>query len=87
MRPDSPNWIAAKGTETRDSVRCDALKVEDAARGPQTAESQDSPRKSGKPRQKNGGSAWESNPPATRVTCGPAVLKTVATTRCASTSA
>jgi hypothetical protein len=34
----------------------------------------------------NGGSAWESNPPAARFTHGPTILKTVATTRCASTS-
>ena len=35
---------------------------------------------------KNGGSAWESNPPIARLTYDPTVLKTEATTRCASTS-
>ena len=37
-------------------------------------------------REKNGGSAWESNPPTARFTYGSTVLKTAATTRCASTS-
>ncbi len=35
---------------------------------------------------KNGGSAWESNPPVARLARDTAILKTVATTRCAGTS-
>jgi integrase/recombinase XerD len=38
-------------------------------------------------RKKNGGSAWESNPPRAGLTDPPAVLKTEATTRCTGTSA
>src|SRR5215510_8175668 len=40
----------------------------------------------GKMPRENGGSAWESNPPNAGLTGVPAVLKTVATTRCAGTS-
>jgi integrase len=48
----------------------------------ETGEAETTPENAGK----NGGSAWESNPPAARFTRDTAILKTVATTRCAGTS-
>ena len=80
-------YLARKGTETRDSVRRHAVNAEKPADRAEIGEAQESSGNSDETGEKNGGSAWESNPPATRVTRRPTVLKTAATTRCTSTSA
>ena len=79
--------LARKGTEPSNSVRQDAVSEETNAEGAPNQESAPSSGKSDETSEKNGGSAWESNPPAVRPAHGTTVLKTAATTRCARTSA
>jgi len=77
-----------RAQHTHAQVRTDKQKGDDARR--KALASNEVGRSDAKPcentQEKNGGSAWESNPPEPRLSQLPTVLKTGATTRCASTS-
>ena len=68
--------LARTGSESRDPVRRGAAEGVVSAGGPGDEENQKSARTSGKTAEKNGGSAWESNPPTACFAYGPTVLKT-----------
>jgi len=76
--------VARNGAECNSSVQLCAVSGDRAVGN---AERKKTLENTGNSQEIIGGSAWESNPPDTRGTCVPTVLKTAATTRCASTSA
>jgi len=78
--------VALKDPESSTLVQSGAVNAQTATGQPGNGKPREFAENSGKTGEENGGSAWESNPPATRITRRPTVLKTAATTRCASTS-